>query len=414
VNIAFNLAIVAGLLYWVWRSDHSVIKKFFWPAAILKLLAGLAVGLIHYRYYPQSDTIQFFESALSMRETAMRDFAEYEKMLFSVPEGHFLGEHRTLLFTKLISVVTLLTGSNYFLSSLFFSLIAFVAAWNLARWITRLMPAMAIPAVVALLFFPSCIFWSSGILKESLAMAGIFYLASLAIKTWLRYRLSLLNILLMMLALWMVWSLKYYYAVIFIPVAFATLLTQRLTEMVHISFFRQCLLFIGITLVMLLAGGLFHPNLKIERIPGIIYDTHQLSLAKSDSDNVTHYTNLKPTWGSLLAHAPLAFISGLFAPLVPRLSNPFQVVAVFENLVLLVFTVFAFPGIRQIPRMPNRLWVLAILIYVVVLSVFIALSTPNVGTLVRYRVGYLPFFVLLICQQPLFRQRLERFLTVIK
>jgi hypothetical protein len=414
VNIVLSSAIVSGLLYWFWRSDNSAIKKVFWPAAIFKLLAGLAVGLIHYRYYPQSDTIQVFESALLMSQTATRDFAEYLTMLFSAPEGYFLGEHRTLLFTKLISIVTLLTGPNYFLSSLFFSFISFMAAWNLARWIARLRPEMAAPAVVALLFFPSCIFWSSGILKESLAMAGIYYLAFLTLKTWFRYRFSVGNIALMATSVWITWSLKYYYAIVFIPVAMAMLVTQRVTEKFQLSFFKQCLLFTGITPLLLLAGGLLHPNLKTNRVPTVVYETHQFSMANSDPQSVTRFNNLAPDWGSLIAHAPLALATGLFAPLIPRLSNPLHVFAVFENLVLLVLTVFAFPHLKRLPVSPYRLWVIAALAYVVILSVGVALSMPNAGTLVRYRVAYLPFFVLLVSQQPFLRQRLERFLPVIK
>lgn len=413
VVILLNLLLVSGLLYWVWRKDNSIIKKFYWPAALVKLIAGVVVGLVHYRYYAQSDTVFFFESALQLREIARQDVATYFKMLVAAPDGYFLGEHRTLLFIKLVSVVTVLTGGKYYLGSLLFSLISFLAAWNMARWVSRLAPSMAVPAVVAFLFFPSCVFWSSGILKESLAMAGIFYLASISIVIWLRHRLTLINIVLLIPAVWMVWSLKYYYAAVFIPVAIALLLTQRLAEKLkELSLLKEGVLFVGIMMVLLLAGGVFHPNLKPSRLPDVIYETHQLSLAKSDHANVVNYDSLRPTWPSLFSQAPFALASGLFAPLIPRFSNLFQVLSVFENLLLFILTLFAFPLLKRLPNSPYRLWVLAILVYVVLLSVFIALSTPNVGTLVRYRVGFLPFFVLLISQQPFLRQQLERFLIV--
>jgi hypothetical protein len=410
--VFLNLATIAGLLYWVWRWDNSVIKKFYWPAAIVKLLAGVAIGFIHYRYYIQSDTVFFFESARQLREVALHDMPGYLTILFSVPEGYFQGEHRTLLFVKLVSVTALLTDGNYYLSSLYFSLISFLAAWNLARWIAKLVPSMAVPAVVALLYFPSCVFWSSGILKESLAMAGIYYLAGLAIKAWLRSRLSLPDILLMGLALWIVWSLKYYYAMVLMPVVLGVLLTNRLAAKLQpSSFVKEGVIFSCIIVLLALTGGLLHPNLEPGKIPHVIYSTHQQSLANSNPDNVIQYSDLSSTWGSILLHAPRALASGLFAPVVPRLSNPFQQLAVVENLVLLVFTVFAFPYLRRIPASPYRLWVVAIVVYVAVLAVFISLCTPNIGTLVRYRVGFLPFFVLLISQQPII-QRLDRLLVV--
>ena len=36
------------------------------------------------------------------------------------------------------------------------------------------------------------------------------------------------------------------------------------------------------------------------------------------------------------------------------------------------------------------------LLYLVILSIFISLATPNMGTLVRYKVGFLPFFVFIL------------------
>lgn len=415
VVILLNLLFVSGLLYWVWHKDNSSIKKFYWPAALVKLMAGLAVGLVHDRYYAQSDTVFFFESALQLREGAMQDVAAYMRMLVGAPDGYFLGEHRTLLFVKVVSVVAVLTGGHYYLSSLLFSLISFLAAWNLARWVSRLAPSMAAPGVVALLFFPSCVFWSSGILKESLAMAGLYYLASITIVIWLRHRLTILNIALLIPAVWIVWSLKYYYAAVFIPVAIALLLTQWLAEKLkRPSLVKEGVLFTGIMMVLLLVGGVFHPNLNPSHLPHVIYETHQLSLAKSEQASVIHYDSLGPTWASLFSQAPLALASGLFAPIIPRFSNPLQVLSVFENLLLFILTLFAFPFLKQLPDSPYRLWILAILVYVVLLSVFLALSTPNVGTLVRYRVGFLPFFGLLISQQPFLRQQLERFLIVAK
>ncbi len=49
----------------------------------------------------------------------------------------------------------------------------------------------------------------------------------------------------------------------------------------------------------------------------------------------------------------------------------------------------------HMPANGNRLIVMAALVFICVLCIFLALSTPNLGTLSRYRVGFLPFFVLL-------------------
>jgi len=47
-----------------------------------------------------------------------------------------------------------------------------------------------------------------------------------------------------------------------------------------------------------------------------------------------------------------------------------------------------------------------------VLAVFLALSTPNFGTLSRYRVGFIPFFVFLTACGNVLLERLQRRMPV--
>ena len=67
-----------------------------------------------------------------------------------------------------------------------------------------------------------------------------------------------------------------------------------------------------------------------------------------------------------------------------------------ENAALLVATLMALPAMRYIARSPHRLLLVSLIVYTGMLCVFITLSTPNFGTLCRYRVGYMPFFVFLV------------------
>jgi hypothetical protein len=53
-------------------------------------------------------------------------------------------------------------------------------------------------------------------------------------------------------------------------------------------------------------------------------------------------------------------------------------------------------GYRERLRQPVSILFLATASYCIVLCVFLALSTPNLGTLSRYRVGFLPFLIFLL------------------
>jgi hypothetical protein len=113
---------------------------------------------------------------------------------------------------------------------------------------------------------------------------------------------------------------------------------------------------------------------------------------------------------SVLYQAPKALISGLFRPFLWEAWNVFQVLVAVENLILAALFLTSIPRWKEIFTGGNSLLVLSVLVYVVLLCVFLALSTPNFGTLVRYRVGFLPFFVLLMSINNPFALGLERFI----
>jgi len=101
---------------------------------------------------------------------------------------------------------------------------------------------------------------------------------------------------------------------------------------------------------------------------------------------------------SILSNFPAAVFAGLFRPTLFDAHSLLQWLSAFENTLVLVLFLTALPTLttwKQIGR-EDRLLVIAVALYIVALSGLLALSTPNYGTLVRYRVGFYPFFVLLL------------------
>ena len=76
MNIFFaivNTGIIFFLAYRIWSGDDSSVKNFFWPALILKLLAGLCLGLLYRYYYNGGDTFMYFEEGAKLSALARSD-----------------------------------------------------------------------------------------------------------------------------------------------------------------------------------------------------------------------------------------------------------------------------------------------------------------------------------------------------
>ena len=147
------------------------------------------------------------------------------------------------------------------------------------------------------------------------------------------------------------------------------------------------------------------PNFYLDRIGSVIVTNYEAFTAKSDPDEFIHYENLTSSWLSILKNMPKAIFSGLFRPLPGDGHSWLSWLAKIEHILILLL---AFAALWRLPGQLNykkRLLLLAAITYCMVLAGFLALSAPNFGTLIRYKVGFLPIFIVLITfQNPLIKK----------
>ena len=68
-----NLIFLFSFSYWLSRKG-PFLKKLFWTALFLKLIAGISVGIIYTYYYKEADTLLFFDDGVSLANIARTDF----------------------------------------------------------------------------------------------------------------------------------------------------------------------------------------------------------------------------------------------------------------------------------------------------------------------------------------------------
>ncbi|HEU5290149.1 MAG TPA: hypothetical protein VFU05_05855 [Cyclobacteriaceae bacterium] len=413
--IAFlHILFITLFCYWLWRKQELPIRKFYWHALAAKLSAGILVGIIHAAFYSNNDTFSIFEWASQLSQQAHVDFSGYLGYLWSGgSEGYFPGEERTIFLVKITSVFALVTYDSYWITSLYLSLFSFLAGWRLTKLIWLNFPGVGIPAAIALLFFPSCVFWASGIIKESVAITGLYVLAMVFLRFWLRQRVTFFQVIVAVLATWIVWEIKYYFIGLFVPALLATWFTRVIVEKKGVTNFSiEVSIWFFIFFSICLAASFAHPNFSINRLPDVLVSNNQAFMKLSSPDGAIHFYDLQNTWLNIALNSPWALVSGLFRPFIWEADSVLKFVVAIENLVLLILVVIATRSLFNLRKSPHRLLVLAILVYAILLCVFLAISTPNFGTLVRYRVGFLPFLLILLINQPMIVRALSKSFNV--
>nr|WP_230391948.1 hypothetical protein [Pontibacter sp. FD36] len=407
---------MAGLIWWLWKQNWKTgLRPYFFPTLLLKLACGLLIGVLSFYVFDKGDTQLYYKRALMITDLAHEQgIGSYLHYLFSNDPGGTPLEGLQKPFyesawnmPRLLSVPMLLTNDNYYLSSLYLSLFSFAGLWFFVNALARYFPTTAIPAVVAFLVFPSVVYWSSGVLKESVLMGGMGLLlgSSLYLLFGKLKRKPILYLLLTVLGLYLVWLVKYFVAV-------ALALTVALALLLKLIFYNPKLAHIhwlmkGLALLVLFSGIAWlgtqlNPNLNLETIPYVVYGNYQVSLLASQGKPRIDFPFLEPTYLSFALHSQLAFIGMLFRPFIWEVYNVRTFAAALENTLLLVL---AFGFVRDLFEAGRVKWrygylLTAMLVYVFVMGVLLAYSMPNLGTLNRYRVVVLPFvvYLLLLCK----------------
>ena len=401
-----NVAFIAIITYRVWLKDQSPIKPVFWIAFVFRLFAGIALGLVYTYYYATGDTFQYFYDGVRLADLARHDLSSYLAFLWSGDDSFPVWSEltyrqpRAIFLSKIASVFCLMSADNYWIISLYFSTISFFGAWVITKKILMLFPNSQVEVTIAFLFFPSVVFWSAGLIKESLAMAALFFLSFIFLKTWFRQRVVLLEWLLCFFSLWCLWNLKYYYLAVFLPLAATALMSRWLIERLRVrKLIFKLLLWSFIFVLPLALVSILHPNFYPERFMDVVVSSYYEYHSISAVEDVIHFHSLKATPLAITKNIPLAILSGLYRPSLFEAQTTFQFFIALENVFILILTIGALARLKKIIHGKHRLLVFTLLVYIIVLCVFLTLSTPNFGTLSRYRIGFLPFFVLLLLSE---------------
>ena len=388
---ALHIAIIGALSFRLWKQEK---QWFFWPALVFKLIAGISLGLLYQYYYTTGDTWAFFNDATKMADALVQTpsncFSFFWQDDFSaIAQPLENNRPRSMYLVKWVAAFNLLNGNNYWITSLYFSFISFFSSWVLYRTLIKYFPDLQKEAALSFLFIPSIVFWGSGIIKESLAIAGLFGISACFI-SWYCGRAYKVSIMLIgLICFWVLWNLKYYWVAVWLAVMMPLVLIGLLKERFSfVSRYPKLIWF----LFMLLAGAgisLIHPNFYFDQLLTVIVENNEAYLKLSNSENIIHFHELTPTLSSMLINSPWALLSGIFRPFIFEAGNALQAGAAIENFILLALLIMSMVKLPKLISQITELH-LAFIAFIILLSVFLALSTPNLGSLSRFRVGFTP------------------------
>lgn len=397
ILISLHVFIIGLLSYWIWKKEKL---PFFWFALAIKLLAGLGLGLLYKFYYSTGDTWSLFDDGVKVVEAITQNHKTFLSFFWkddisTVADTLDNNRPRALFLVKWIAAFNFINGNNYWITSLYFSFISFLSCWTFYRTLAKHFANINLEAAIAFLFIPSIVFWGSGIIKESLALAALFAITNIFLQGYWAKNFQWHRVVLGLLFFWVLWNLKYYWAAVWLAVVLPLVLIEFLKTKIHfVKRFPKS----SWALVLIMAAGLvsiLHPNFYYHRFLSVIVENHNAYLSVSDPSDAIHFHNLEPSIVSVAINSPWAVVSGIFRPFILEGKNFLQVLASLENLILLVLFLISLFNIRKYLFHFTELH-LAVAAYIIVMCIFLTLSTPNFGSLSRFKIGFTPMLWLVV------------------
>ncbi|KAA9339659.1 hypothetical protein F0P96_03330 [Hymenobacter busanensis] len=411
---AGNGLVLLGLWRWL-RAQRQLpsLGHFVVPALGLRLLSGSISAAV-----PSADAVFFQLWARRFTQQLWAEPRAWLRML-TQDEFHYAGQSlvyhghsNTLFLIKLLSALNVVTGGSLWLNALYFSVASFIGCWYLVRVLSRLFPGTRGAAIVGLLLWPSALYWTTGITKESLLLASGAGLLAVALR--LLYggasrRAGLLVMGGLLLAV-LQFKMRFFFGGVLLA-GLAGLVAVRVLELLGLMRRRwqQTLVFAAVIGSGLWLASEVSPVFRFNKFASQLTRTYAGLREKSYGRPYIDLPHLAPTAESMAGYVPKAVASALFRPFIWEGDSLFYGISAFENLLLLIIMGVALLDVmrrRQGP-LPFAL-LLMLLTYCLALAALLGLSTPNLGTLSRYRASWLPLLVYVLLSQPTVSDWLRR------
>jgi len=392
-------------------------KKYFFPALILKMIGAICVGLIYQFYYGGGDTFSYYTHGASHIVNAFyENFStgfklltangEFDPETYQYSSKIWMYRDTTSYFiVRIASIFGVLTYNSYAGVALFFAFFSFWGLWMMYQSFCNIYPELKLPFAIAIFFIPTVFFWGSGILKDTVTLGATGFLVYAFIQVFFERRKIVWNVLLLLLSIYVITSVKLYIFLCLMPsliLWYFFYKIGRISSLIVRILVAPFLLAIGAGTAYFVAlkAGEDNSRYALDQIAETAQVTAYDIRYWTGKDAGSGYAlgELDGTFASMIRLAPQAINVSLFRPYLWEVNNPLMLLSAFEALFLLGLTIRLFYRnkllhIAQSMRSPI---VIFCLLFAIIFAFGVGISTYNFGTLSRYRIVMVPFYVMAI------------------
>lgn len=315
----------------------------------------------------------------------------------------FFRDQQSFFVIRVAAILDLFTFSTYSATAILFGVIAFTGGWLLFLCFYRLYADFYRWLACACLFIPTVFFWGSGIFKDTLTLAALEAATFFVFKILENKKASLFSVLIILFCCWVIYAIKIYILLTFLPAIVLWVFSKSLIE-VRSYVLKILLLPFTLTLVVLIGYYAVRkvaeddPRYNLDRIAETAqitaYDIRYGWGARTGEGSGYTLGELDGSLGSLIRLAPQAINVSLFRPYLWEVRNPLMLLSALESLILFGLTFYVFiKGRNGFLKRLTQPEILFCFVFSLGFAFSVGVSTFNFGTLSRYKIPLMPFYM---------------------
>lgn len=392
-------------LYFTWA---------FW----LKMLFAFIFVLLTQYFFGKGDTMMYYDAGTTLNKhivsnpsnirflfapaTEYWDYkitlGDYDYEGYIIHEGNFMP-------MRLVAFLGFFTFRNFTAITLIFSTFSFLGLWKLFEAFAAVYPPIKRKIALACLFIPSVVFWSSTILKDTICITCLGFIVHSAFN-FLFFKSGKSDFVKIIVFGFILFLTKYYIAFALFPaLLMLAILTYR--KRVENPILRQMI----VPVLIIFTGVILYFSMPlIEDMLG------EIALEKVSEDITAKRKNFEmvqereggaffevgeidPSPAGLLRISPKIINAVFFRPYLWEASSAIIMISALESAVFLslfIYTFFKNGPARFFLQIFRDNILLFCIFFSLVFAFFVGLSTPNFGSLVRYKIPSIPFYCIVL------------------
>ncbi|MBI5219636.1 MAG: hypothetical protein HY958_11960 [Bacteroidia bacterium] len=394
---------------------YGISRKSLCILYLLKIVFGVILAFIYSYYYINpwcADTFSFFTDGKIIYKSVYHNPLDYMRMITGIGSD---AEHlhtyynATSYWHKLFNYdlyndnrilirfnagVCLFSFGHYYVHVVFMAFVSFTGLTAIYKTVIPFLKDKKTGLVFSVFLIPSVLLWTSGVLKEGILMCALGFFLYNFYKIIFE-KIRIMNLIWLIISVFFLMISKFYIFLAVLPgiVSLAWIVKTVYKKKPVLKFLFVHLIFIAFCIF---SAYIFPGYDFIEILSRKQHDFIQMAKDMGNVGSFIQIPELQPAAKSLFVNMPAAFFNTLARPHIFEVKSAIMIFSALENLMIITAIILSliYMNYKKITCKPFFFFSIS---FVFILFILCGLTTPVLGSLVRYKTPALPFlFIALV------------------